>query len=392
MSWWAKALQFAKTYKQRILWVLVAAIIFAGIYSVVSQFVTPFRDYTKQRSEFYVSKNAGKPTSLRATVVKGGDKEATVRIEEGPREGQEIKVKLVNMNTSSGDRVLLSVAGDGEISQYTAAFWRIPGLLALVFIFILAVFIVSGRRGLASLGGLFISIGVIVFGLIPAILQGANAFIASVVTAFAIAAFAILTAHGWRWRTVVSLVSIFSILALTVLLALLGEHMGNLTGIYDETSALLQIHSTTIDMRGILVGGIIIATLGVLDDVITTQTATIDELHKANKSLPFRELFRRGQSVGNEHVIALVNTLALAYVGVSLPMILSITLNMSDNNPLLMIFNSEYIAQEIVRTLVSSIALVVAIPVSTAIAALLIRHKTRIFAILKGAKQTKRRT
>src|SRR5690606_30788086 len=145
-----------------------------------------------------------------------------------------------------------------------------------------------------------------------------------------------------------------------------------------------------IDVRGLLIGGIIIATLGVLDDVVTTQTATIDELHKANPRLSFWQLVQRGYAVGTEHVIALVNTLALAYVGVSLPMVLSITLS-SQSQSLLSILNSEFIAQEIVRTLVSSIALVLAVPLSTVVAAVCIARPSRLFAILAVVNKTKRR-
>lgn len=361
------------------------------IYGLVSIFATPYSDTTKQRSEFYVSSEASKPTSVRATILEAGNETAVGRLEEGPQEGQSVKVHLVNMKVEPGDKVLLGVSGSGEVSKYAATFWRIPGLVGLVLIFILVVFLVGGKRGLASLLGLFISVMIIVFGLIPAILQGVDAFIACVVAAFAIAMFAIITAHGWRWRTFVSMISIFTVLTITILLSLLGESIGYLTGIYDETSALLQIREVSIDLRGVLVGGIIIATLGVLDDVVTTQTATVEELHKANSSFSFWELFRRGQSVGNEHVASLVNTLALAYVGVSLPMILSIALN-SGGQSMLLTINSEFIAQEIVRTLVSSIALVAAVPISTAVAAILVSRREQLFVILKRIRKNNRRT
>lgn len=371
----------------------VIAAFFLVVYFGVSTFLTP---YTRQHipdAIFYKSKNADKPTTVRSTVVKVEGEELLVRLEEGPRMDDHVRIKYVqSMDPKPGDRVLIHVLPGGELSQYTTSHWRVPGIIGLAFLFVLLVFSISGRRGAASLVGLAISIGVIALGLIPAVLNGANAFWASVVSAFIIATLAIMTAHGWRWRTVVSLASIFTILGLTVLLAMLGEKMGYLTGIYDETSALLQIRDMSIDMRGVLIGGIIIATLGVLDDVVTTQTATIDELYKAQPKLTVRKLIRHGLSVGNEHVVALVNTLALAYVGVSLPIILSIVVNMNYNNSLLFLFNSEFIAQEIIRTLVSGMALVAAVPLSTVVAAVLIKHQSEIFAKLKIARRKKRRT
>ena len=115
-----------------------------------------------------------------------------------------------------------------------------------------------------------------------------------------------------------------------------------------------------------IISGIIIASLGVLDDVVTTQVATVEELHKSNPALSRRELFRAASSVGSEHITSLVNTLALAYVGASLPFIIMLTMRQT-NSPLITV-NGEYIATEVVRTLVASIGLVVAVPVSTGVA------------------------
>lgn len=382
-----------QAHKRRLVWAGVLAVVFVVIVAGVSAFVSPYQKQNIRNTEFYVAKNANQPTNIRSTVIKTTDDSATVRIEEGPRMDDLVSVKLAGQKSAQpGDRLLLSVLSDGSISDYATAFWRIPGMVALALLFIVVVFLVSGRRGMASLVGLAISIGVIIFGLLPAILAGANAFWASVGAAFVIAALSVVTAHGVKWRTIISLLSIFAILALAIGLAILGEHMGNLTGIYDEASALLQIHDGTIDMRGILIGGIIIATLGVLDDVVTTQTATIDELQKAQPKLTVIDLIKHGMSVGNEHVVALVNTLALAYVGVSLPTILSLIANSSQDTSMLMIVNSEFIAQEVVRTLVSGMALVAAVPIATIVAAIMINRKPQIFATIATVSRKKRRT
>jgi uncharacterized membrane protein len=367
-----------------------AGLVIFSLYGLLSAYLTPYKENTRVQSEFYLSRQSPQATDVRARVVDISNSTVTVLIEDGAQKGQQVEVGDGGQTLNMEERVLLRVGSNGQLSEYISAPWRIPGLILLGALFVLAVLLVSGRKGLASLAGLTISVGVIIGGLIPALLAGVNAFTACIVAAFVIATFAITTAHGFKKRTLVSLGSIYVVLICTAVLALIGEHLGRLTGIYDETSTLLQVHNSVIDVRGLLIGGIIIATLGVLDDVVTTQTAAIDELHKANPRLSFWQLVRRGYAVGTEHVIALVNTLALAYVGVSLPMVLSITLS-SQSQSLLSILNSEFIAQEVVRTLVSSIALVLAVPLSTVVAAVCIARPSRLFAILAVVNKTKRR-
>jgi uncharacterized membrane protein len=121
-----------------------------------------------------------------------------------------------------------------------------------------------------------------------------------------------------------------------------------------------------INMQGILLGGIIIGTLGVLDDITTSQAAAIDEINKANPKLTMYQLYKHGTSIGKEHIASLINTLALAYVGAALPLLLLFSIN--QGTPLWVIVNSEYIAEEIVRTMIGSLSLVLAVPITTILA------------------------
>ena len=129
---------------------------------------------------------------------------------------------------------------------------------------------------------------------------------------------------------------------------------------------------SAVNLRGLLLGGIIIGALGVLDDITTAQTAAIDEISKANPRLGFRELYRSGTSIGREHIASLINTLALAYAGASLPILLLFSIN--EEMPMWTILNSEFMAEEIVRTLVGSSALLLAVPISTYLAARAFAH------------------
>ena len=140
--------------------------------------------------------------------------------------------------------------------------------------------------------------------------------------------------------------------------------LASIFGMGTEESVLLQFGPLeNIDLRGLLLGGIVIGALGVLDDITTAQTAVVDELRRANPRMTFRQLYAAGISVGREHIASLINTLALAYVGASLPLLMLFTIN--DAMPLWVTLNSEFIAEEIVRTLVGSSALLIAVPIST---------------------------
>lgn len=390
MHWFARLARYVIAHRQRILPTLAVALLLVVASVWVGQMTSPYKERRQVGHAFYAVTGGDQNVVLRAVVQSASPGEARVTLQDGPQQGQDVTVKTSINNAQPGQVILVAAKPDGDATSYAFSEWRIPGLLLLLGLFLALVFLVIGKRGLASVVGLFISIFVIAAGLIPAIMQGVNAFYASVIAAFVIATLSIVVAHGWRWRSVVSLASIYMVLLLTVGLALLGGAAAYLTGVYDDTSAILRVQHVAIDLRGVLTGGIVIATLGVLDDVITAQTAAVDEIHNANPKLSIKELYRRGHSVGSEHVISLVNTLALAYAGASLPVVLAIIANANTYSSALLIFNAEFIAQEIVRTLVSSMALVAAVPIATLVAAVAIKKKRAIFAIIK--KKSTRRT
>lgn len=266
-----------------------------------------------------------------------------------------------------GDTMLVWQSYEEGLNDAVSDFWRLGGVLILVAMLIVGVFIVSGYRGLMGLYGLFFSLGVIVLGIIPAVADGHNAFMVSILAAFVIASISMLVSHGLGRRARVAVIAIYFALITVVLLTLLGDWLGKLTGVYDETSSLLSYGNRQFDLHGILLGGIVIATLGLLDDIVITQVASVEQISKANPKLNTFQLFKRGLSVGNSHIASLINTLALAYAGASLPSILALTYSSTDGH-LLEVLNGEFFAQEIVRTVVSSLALVLAVPIATFLA------------------------
>jgi uncharacterized membrane protein len=346
---------------------------------VVNYCATPYAPPQANTAFFDSEEKDDTHAIVRAEVVA----ESQVKILDGNHLGRIVQLNDHDrLGAQRGDVVLLSQDNEDFTRYSSFEAWRFPGLIALALLLVVIVTIVGGLRGFMSLGGLLFSVATIGLYVIPVILSGGDAFATCISAAYIIALVSLFVAHGFTFRTFVSIACIFIVLGVVVLLSVFGANIGQLTGIYDETSSILAANKIGIDMYGVMLGGIVIATLGILDDVVTTQVASVDEIKKANAKLGVRELFKRGYSVGNEHIAALINTLALAYIGVSLPIVLSIASSLDAFNSPYLILNMEYIAQEVVRTIISSLGLVIAVPVSTAIAATLIHNKHKIVGII----------
>lgn len=328
----------------------------------VSQTSTFWQPNSQQKTAYQVR--------ARIMQLEANRQQATVIIMDGPQQGQIQSLQLretMMQQAMPGRVVLVWQKADGTLNHSISEYWRLPGLILLVLILLVCVYMVSGGYGLMSLAGLLFSVCVVALYVVPSILHGANALLVCAGAAFVIGSVSVFIAHGYRKRAVVSVAAVLTVLVVVLVLTWIGDYLGVLTGIYDETSGFLAYGQRQLDLHGVLLGGIVIATLGLLDDVITTQVAAVDELKRANQQLGMRQLFRRAQSVGREHIAALINTLALAYIGVSLPTVLA--LSSYSHVSVLELLNSEFMAQEVVRTIIASIALVLAVPISTAIAA-----------------------
>lgn len=245
---------------------------------------------------------------------------------------------------------------------------RISVLWIVIALFFVLVVVIAGKSGISGILGLLISLGAIGGILIPQVLNGADPLSTSLVVCIFITGVTIWVSHGWKKRTHLAVAATFITLFLAFGLAWLSIYMTGLHGLGNENSYFLHVALPGINLSGLLLGAILLGTVGILDDVTTTQCATIDELSKANKTLNWRQLFSRGMSVGREHVASMINTLALAYIGAALPMFLLIALD--TERPWWVVFNSEFFAEEIIRTLLGSGALVLAVPIATLFAAL----------------------
>lgn len=269
-----------------------------------------------------------------------------------------------------GDKVLVTVGSrpDGVLTVYFADFVRSDLLLWLTAIFVIVILIISRWKGLRSLLSLAFSLLVIIGYIIPHILAGEDPLQVSIIGSVILLGVTLYLTYGWNLKTHAAVVSMVLVLLITGTLAGLSVFFTRLTGSGDENALfLLQMLDTEINLRGLLLGGMIIGALGVLDDLVTTQASAVFELHHANESLGFRGLFRSAMRIGQDHVAATVNTLVLAYAGAALPMLLMFSLGRGNYGFLV---NFEFVAEEIVRTLVGSLGLVTAVPLTTAIAIL----------------------
>jgi uncharacterized membrane protein len=216
---------------------------------------------------------------------------------------------------------------------------------------------------------------VLAFYIVPQLLAGGNPLAVILIGALCMATFSLYLAHGFTRRTTVAVVSTLITICIALLLSVVFVAATKLLGMGSEEALYLQsAPGTSINLKGLLLGGIIVGALGVLDDITTAQAAAVDEIAKANPILSTQELFRRGLSVGGEHITSLVNTLVLAYAGTSFPALLLFTLY---ERPLWVVMNTEVITEEIVRTLVGSIALMCAVPITTLLAAYFLRGSHR---------------
>lgn len=269
-----------------------------------------------------------------------------------------------------GDSILVTIGArpDGVLTVYFVDFVRATPLLWLAAIFALAILLISRWKGFRSLLSMAFSLTVIIGYIIPRILSGEDPLRVSIVGSIILLGVTLYLTYGWTLKTHAAVASMVLVLLITGTLAAIFVTFTRLTGSGDENALfLLQMLNTQINLRGLLLGGMIIGALGVLDDLVTTQASAVFELHHANPSLGFAALFRSAMRIGQDHVAATVNTLVLAYAGASLPMLLMFTLGQGELGYLV---NFEFVAEEIVRTLVGSLGLVSAVPLSTAIASL----------------------
>jgi uncharacterized membrane protein len=322
-------------------------------------------------------------------VIIGGTKTpyqvVLVQLLEGRDKGKVATIRYGDATTISqaqkvaiGEKVILQKTTDTKSPYIIYDKYRLTNIMYAAIAFFFLVLLVAGWKGLGSIVGLIISIAVILLYMLPQILAGANPLVSSIITSIAILLVTTYLAHGISRQTTVALFSTFLSLMITVAIASFFVSGTLLSGMNGETSTLLFGPTSKINFQGLLLAGIIIGTLGALNDITTTQAATIFELAKHDPKAKFEKLFLAGFRVGREHIVSMVNTLVLAYAGSALALLLFFVLN-PQKIPYWVIVNNEDISDEIVRTLAGSMGLILVVPIVTIFAALMCDKKVQAY-------------
>lgn len=278
----------------------------------------------------------------------------------------------------TGDRVLVqrSITPDNSDKFYVIDFVRRGYLYLLALIFALVIVAVGKTKGLKALISLTISFFIIIKLVLPQILSGSNPIIVGVLGAFAILVVMIYLTEGWNKKSHLAVVSVLLSLVATMTLSFVFTALTRLTGLAQEESVfLIGLGQQVIDFKGLLLAGMLIGTVGVLDDVIVGQIEAVQQIKEANKTLTSKEIFKSAYNVGNTHLGAIINTLFLTYAGASLPLLLLFSIHQEPFLSFSQVINNEIIATEIVRSLVGSIGVAMSLPISTYLASYYLKLK-----------------
>lgn len=304
-------------------------------------------------------------------VTKGSLKDKKITIENG-------NLPLANnVKYKVNDKVIVTFSKDfeGNDSFYITDFVRRDPLILLFLIFVVVAVVIAKWRGILSLVGMGISFLVIFSFILPKISAGSNPVEIAILGSLIIIPVSFFLSHGFNKKTMAAIAGTLIALIITGVLANIFVEASKLTGFASEEAGFLQVAKQgAINIKGLLLAGIIIGVLGVLDDITISQSAIVFQLKEANEKLKFNELYKRAMNVGQDHISSMVNTLILVYTGAALPLLL---LFIDNPHPFSEIVNYEIIADEIVRTLVGSIGLILAVPITTVFASLVVTQKER---------------
>lgn len=361
---------------ERSLWIAVAAwaaLTLLGLMALWPSGSTSTSNATDPTVHGYVVAAAVQPCTGTAVSDLVECRVLTVQLVGGRADGEQTNLELGITTTRAkqpevGDDLVLTSTrlSDGTIIYNFADYERSSALWVLATLFAITVIVLGRWRGVGALVGLAISVAVLVGFVLPALLDGSNPVVVAVVGASVIAFASLYLAHGFSPATNVALLSTLAALGLTGLLAWAFIEFTSLSGLSDENALFLDTLGIHLDPRGLLLAGIVIGSLGVLDDVTVTQVSAVSELHRARPEATFGELYRSALVIGRDHISSTVNTLFLAYAGAALPLLLLFT---EVRQAIATTATRELVAVEIVRTLVGSIGLVASVPIATSLAA-----------------------
>ncbi len=298
----------------------------------------------------------------------------TFTLLEGPNKGKNITFTQDKFEITKGEIIFVEqIEGDRyQVLEKNRMFM----IWSIITLFVFLVLLLNGLQGFKSIIGLGISFVLIIFVLLPLVLKGFNPLLVSVLIGGVILSLVLFLSHGYNKGSIIALIGTTGAIVCAGVLSLIVSSWMKLTGLGDdEAVSALMVTGGIVNFSELLLAGIIIGMLGVLDDIAITQVAVVSEIKKANPALSLFELFTRALRVGKEHVSALVNTLVLAYTGASFPLLI---LLYTSGIRIDMLLSQEIVVAEIVRTIVGSIGLIIAVPLTTYLAARFLKQEDHI--------------
>jgi len=263
---------------------------------------------------------------------------------------------------------------DGNEMFTITDFVRRDALIILLVIFAASALIIGRWKGLASFLSMGFTFWILMAYILPKISIGEEPIKVAVISSLIIIPISFYLSHGLNRKTTVAILGSIIALVITMILSIVFINMGNLTGLASEEAGMFLFGKQGFDMKGLLLAGIIIGALGILDDITVSQAAIVQELMNDEENPKKMKVYKQAMNVGRDHISSMVNTLILAYAGVSLPLLL---IFVNNPHPFSEIINYEFLAEEIIRTLIGSIGLVLAVPITTLIAVNLIKRRKK---------------
>lgn len=300
----------------------------------------------------------------------------TAKILEGEEKGKTIEFVNDFVQLEEGDKFYVKkfeFASDSKVVYSLSDPYRMTPIYWLLALFLLITIFFGGKQGVRGLVSLACSLLLIVYVLLPGILAGYSPMLVSIGVSALIIVLGSYITHGFNRTTTAAVVGMILTVLLVGILAHYAVEATILTGFDSDESVYLNINTRgELDLAGLLLGGMLIGLLGVLYDASIGQAVAVDELHKIAPHVSRRSIYKRAIRIGREHIGALVDTLAIAYVGASLPLLLLFSMH---DTPILQLINRENFATEIVRTIVGSVGLILAVPVTTLISTYILVKK-----------------
>lgn len=332
----------------------------------------------------------GRVVSLLRADAETGLVRAEVEILDGERSGKRVTADIAGptgagpaqaggaggsrADYAPGDEVVLQISAgpEGEFIAISDR-WRVPLLAAVLVVFGLLVTVVAGWRGVRALVALTFTVGVAYKILLPLLIAGWDPVVLAVLTGSGVTLVTLLLTEGWRRSTFAAVAGTFAALLATALIAAVVTATARFSVLQgsEDVGFLQGMIGLDVDLGGLLLASVILGALGVLDDVTITQAVTVEELIRSDPAASRGTIVARAMNIGRSHIAATVNTLVLAYVAASLPLLLLFALAAQ---PIGALASSETVAVEIVRAVVGSMGIVLAVPFTTFVAVRIARH------------------